>query len=155
MCLQWPRSRMKQREARSGRHLGGRVQRPPNARSAPSPLAGVEPARCAVGCPPAGGPAAGQPAGAGRRGGAGGAAAGAAFGRPLPCLADLAELRVDDSPCILCHGLQAAAQQQQQEEKEPKQQGHQAPASSAANLEAVDPEILVSSFVNLLSGYTR
>lgn len=28
------------------------------------------------------------------------------------------------------------------EEKEEKQQGHQAPAGSAANLEAVDPEIL-------------
>ncbi|KAI7841182.1 hypothetical protein COHA_005148 [Chlorella ohadii] len=37
---------------------------------------------------------------------------------------------------------QQAAAQKQQEEKEPKQQGHQAPASSAANLEAVDPEIL-------------
>lgn len=42
--------------------------------------------------------------------------------------------------------MQAAAQQQQQEEKEPKQQGHQAPASSAANLEAMDPEILVRTF---------
>jgi putative heme iron utilization protein len=37
---------------------------------------------------------------------------------------------------------QQAAAQQQQQEKEPKQQGHQAPAGSAANLEAVDPEIL-------------